>query len=91
MLDADNFGQHLFRRRAHHLFDLGGGRAGKRNEHVGEGDIDLWLFLARRNQHREYPEQQRDQNQQRGHLRLQKRLRQPSRRSERATHCASPC
>jgi hypothetical protein len=66
MLDALDLGQDLLRRHAQQTLHLPGRSAGIGDEDIGEGDVDLRLFLARRDQHCEHPEQKAHQGQQRG-------------------------
>jgi hypothetical protein len=51
-----------------HVFRRG---AGKRDQHVRHGDVDLRLLLARRHQNRESAQQQRDERDQRREPRLE--------------------
>ena len=68
MLHAGNLRQHLFARCGHHLLDIAHRGARKRHQHIGHGDVNLRLFLPRRDQHRKNAQQQRDERQQRGDL-----------------------
>ncbi len=68
MLDALDLRQHLLGGAGHQVFDLGRRGPGEGDEDIGEGDVDLGLFLPRRHQHREHPQQQPDQGQQGGDL-----------------------
>ena len=66
MLDALHLGQHLFRRTGDQLLDLGGRGAGEGDKDIGEGDVNLGLFLPRRHQDRKEAQQQTHQGQQGG-------------------------
>ena len=68
VLDPRDPGQHLFCRRGHHLLDLAHRGPREGDHHVGHGDVDLRLFLARRDHHREDAQQQGNQCQQRRDL-----------------------
>jgi hypothetical protein len=72
MLDTRHSRQDLFGGRGHQILDVLHRRAGKGDEHVGHGDVDLRLFLARRDQGGKNAHQQRDQRQQGRHLRAGK-------------------
>ena len=65
MLGAGDLREHLLGRNGHHLFHVAHAGAGERNQHVGHGDVDLRLFLARRHQHGKRAEQKGHQRQQR--------------------------
>ena len=65
VLDAVDLGQHLLHRNGHEVLDLDRRCARKRDEHVGERDVDLRFLLARRHHHREYAHEQRGQRQER--------------------------
>ena len=52
MLNASQFTHHLFGRCRHQTFHLGDVGAGKRNKHVGKGDINLRFFFLWCNDHR---------------------------------------
>ena len=69
VLDARHARQHLFGRRRNEVFDVLCRRSGERHDDIGHGDIDLRLFLTRRDQRGEDAHQQRHQRQQRRHLR----------------------
>ena len=69
VFDAGDLRQHLPARRAHEVLDLGGTCTGERHKHIGEGNVDLRLFLTWRNQHRKHAEQQSCQCQQWGNFR----------------------
>ena len=56
--------EHLLGRRRDQALDLARRGAGKRDEHVGERDVDLGFFFAGGDQHREQAQQQPDQGQQ---------------------------
>ncbi len=71
VIDAGDLRQHLLGRRGHRVRHILRRRAGIGDQHVGHGDVDLRLFLARGHQHGECAEQQRHQRQQRRHLRMQ--------------------
>ena len=60
-----DFGQHLLGGQRDQMFHFRARRAGKGDEDVGKGHIDLGLFLTRRDQHREQAQQQPYQGQQR--------------------------
>ena len=66
MLNALHLRQHLFRRAGDQLFDFGGRGAREGNENIGEGDINLRLFLPGRHQDGEETQQQTHQGQQGG-------------------------
>ncbi len=66
MLDALHLGQHLLGRAGDQVLDLHRRGAGDRDEDIGEGHVDLRLFLPRRHQDGEEPQQQPHQGQQRG-------------------------
>ena len=70
VLDAGDLPEHLLGRCRHHALDILSRCAGKRNQYVRHGDVDLRFFFARRDQHGENPQQQRDQRQQRRNLRI---------------------
>ena len=61
--------QHLFGRHRDHLLDVPHRGTRKRDQHVGHRHVDLRLLLARRDQHGEQAEEQRDEGQQRRDLR----------------------
>ncbi len=65
MLDAVDLGKHLFHRQCDEVFHFGRACARKRNEHIREGHVDLRLFLAWRDDDREYAEHHRCKRQQR--------------------------
>ena len=64
VLDAGDARQHLFRRPRHQCLDIPGRGAGEGDEDIGHGDVDLRLFLARRDQGCANAEQQGDQRDQ---------------------------
>jgi hypothetical protein len=64
VLDAGDARQDLLGGPRHQCFDVPRGRPREGDEDVGHGDVDLRLFLARRNQRRAYAQQQRDQGDQ---------------------------
>ncbi len=68
VFDTVDLVQHLFGRRRDQTLHLARRCARERDEDVGEGHIDLRLFLARRHQHRKHAQQQPDQRQQRCYL-----------------------
>ena len=65
VLDALDLGQDLLQRNRNDVFDIGSACSGIRNEDIGEGHVDLRLFLARRHGDREEAHQQAGQRQQR--------------------------
>src|SRR6266581_457932 len=67
VLDARDARQDLLGRPGHEGLDVPGRGAGKGNEDIGHGHVDLRLLLARRDQRRKDAQQQGDQCQQRGH------------------------
>ena len=86
MVQALNLRDHLLGRRGHQHFHIPGRRARKRNQHVGHGDVDLRLFLARRHQNGKQAEQHRHQCDQRGELRMQKEFREATCNSHAVSH-----
>ena len=58
VLDAFELGQLLLQRIGHQVLDVVHVGAGERHHHVGHGHVDLRLFLARRDHHRDQAEQQ---------------------------------
>ena len=82
MLDAGDARQHLLGRNRDHLLDIAHRGARKRHQHIGHGDVDLRLLLARRHQHGKDAQQQRDQRQQRGDLRALEQRGDPARRAQ---------
>ena len=69
--------EHLLHRRRDETLDLLRRRARERNEDVGERDVDLRLFFARRHQHGEDAHQQRRERQQRRQLTGEEPARDP--------------
>jgi hypothetical protein len=69
VLDARDLREDLLRRYRDHALDVLRRGAGKGNEDVGHRDVDLGLLLARRHDHRERAQEQRDQRKQRRDLR----------------------
>ena len=65
MLGACHLREHLLGRNGHHLLHIGHAGARKGNQHIGHGDVDLRLFLARSYQHGKHAQQQCQQGQQR--------------------------
>ena len=76
MVQTLDLRDHLFGRRGHQRFHIPGRRARKRYQHIGHGDVDLRLLLARRHQHGKQAEQHRHQRDQRRELRMQKKFRE---------------
>jgi hypothetical protein len=70
VLDAGDLRQHLLGRQRDHRLDVVDRCARELDEHVGHGDVDLRLLLARGDEHREQAHQQRDQREQRRDLRV---------------------
>ena len=68
VLDPRDPGEHLFGRRGDHLFDLAHRGPREGDHHVGHRDVDLRLFLARRDHYRKDAQQQGNQCQQRRDL-----------------------
>ena len=66
VLDLLDLGQLLLQREGHHLLDLARVGAGEGHDDVGHGHVDLRLFLARGDGHRDQAQQQADQGQDRG-------------------------
>ena len=64
VLNARNLAQHLFRRARHHVLHIDTAGPRKRDQHIGHGHIDLWLFFTRGHQYCEDAQQQRHQGQQ---------------------------
>jgi hypothetical protein len=57
VLDPVDLREHLFHRQGDEVFDFDRTRAGKADEHVCEGHVDLRLLLAWCHYHREHAEQ----------------------------------
>ena len=53
VFDPSDLTEHLFGRPGDHILDVGAACAGKRDQHIGHRDVDLWLLLARRHEYRE--------------------------------------
>jgi hypothetical protein len=64
VLDPVDLREHLFHGQRDEILHFGRACAGKSDEHVGEGDIDLRLFLARRHDDCEHAEQHRRKREQ---------------------------
>ena len=58
MLKTCDLRQLLLHRAGDLGLDIGAGGSGERHDDVGHGDVDLRLFLARRHQRGEQPQQQ---------------------------------
>ncbi|CAM5635855.1 hypothetical protein RLIN73S_01905 [Rhodanobacter lindaniclasticus] len=73
VLDALDPGQLLLQRKRHQVLHVAHVGAGERHHHVGHGHVDLRLFLARRDHHRDQAKQQRRDGQDRGQRRILER------------------
>src|SRR5690606_33926523 len=82
MLDAFDLREHLFHRHGNDVLDLSCARAGERHEHVRERHVDLRLFLPRRDEHGEEPEQEACDRKERRQLRVLKPFRDGSGEAE---------
>ncbi len=83
MLDAFDFGQHLFHRHGNEVLDFGRARARKRHEDIGKRHVDLGFFFARRDSDGEHAHQQAGNGQQRRYLRVLELACQRTRQAQR--------
>ena len=90
VLDAIDLGQFLLKRISDQVFDVVHIRTGERHDHVGHGHIDLWLFLARRDQGGGDAEQDRRDRQHRCQRRGLECACDTSGKPQPLTHCESP-
>ena len=61
VFNTRNLTEHLLGRTRDHVLDVLAAGAGESDQHVGHGDVDLWLFFARCDHHRKDPKQKRHQ------------------------------
>jgi len=72
ILHVGNFPEQLFQRSRDAVLHLRRFCAGHTHEHIDDGDLDLWLLLAREHPDREKPQQHRGDDRNRSELRLNK-------------------